>query len=602
MADVDVFDDYVRATGLDRAFLKSIGVRRVTIQGRDCVRVPYEGGGGGRLFCYPSGELSRSEAMWDADSRPRVYQHLHSDTNFDALPLDLLVTDNEIDCQTLWQNKIRAVCVPEPGVWTIRQNRGEIPEQYNIYIACRDARTREGLIDQCIEWRHRNKVWVIDLPGQKSLNEIFRADPSGFTAEVERLIQSATSLLITAQKRYAPEMAGLGALRVSSVQEIAQAERILPLLTQSVADAGVAGESRVIRMLYLTMTSRLLAQPVSVALKGAPSSGKSFILKKVCAHFPDEAFVFLSGMSGKALIYLPDKLAHKHIILAEARGAADRDQRYMIGTLLSEGRLVWHAVDNCEQGRITNVHRKDGPTGLIYTSNEWLEDGDLAARMIPVSISDFSNQTRRVLSAAAVLNECRQVDPVWPAFQTWLAEGERRVHMPYAKTLALLCSDASLRMRRYFSSMLSLVCAHALLHRENRERTDDGQIIANLDDYEEVFYVASSLLSEAMDSMVPVRVRETIQVVKYLSSLHMAGVSASAIATALGVERVTAWRRCREAVRSGYLGVERSKGRMPAQYYAIDEVPVEDVIFPSRQTLELSLQASGPAEKLDAAA
>ena len=73
-----VFDDYVRATGLDREFLKSIKVEPVHFQGRDRVRVPYFGGGPrNHWFRYLSGDFGRGEALWDPKCRPVVYHSQH---------------------------------------------------------------------------------------------------------------------------------------------------------------------------------------------------------------------------------------------------------------------------------------------------------------------------------------------------------------------------------------------------------------------------------------------------------------------------------------------------------------------------------------------
>jgi hypothetical protein len=50
---------------------------------------------------------------------------------------------------------------------------------------------------------------------------------------------------------------------------------ILERFARDLARSGVAGESRVAKLLYLAVTSRLLGRPVSVAVKGPSSGGKS---------------------------------------------------------------------------------------------------------------------------------------------------------------------------------------------------------------------------------------------------------------------------------------------------------------------------------------
>ncbi len=48
---------------------------------------------------------------------------------------------------------------------------------------------------------------------------------------------------------------------------------------RTLAAAGVAGETKLIRLLYLALTSRRLDKPVSVAVKGPSSGGKSHLVE-----------------------------------------------------------------------------------------------------------------------------------------------------------------------------------------------------------------------------------------------------------------------------------------------------------------------------------
>jgi hypothetical protein len=49
----------------------------------------------------------------------------------------------------------------------------------------------------------------------------------------------------------------------------------LERFARDLARSGVAGESRVAKLLYLAVTSKLLGRPVSVAAKEPSSGGKS---------------------------------------------------------------------------------------------------------------------------------------------------------------------------------------------------------------------------------------------------------------------------------------------------------------------------------------
>ena len=63
----------------------------------------------------------------------------------------------------------------------------------------------------------------------------------------------------------------------------------------------------------------------------------------------------------------------------------------------------------------------------------------------------------------------------WRDFQRWLAVGSRQVVVPFADVLSDLIPAASVRLRRDFGQMLRAVKAHALLHRQHRDRDERGR-------------------------------------------------------------------------------------------------------------------------------
>ena len=65
-------------------------------------------------------------------------------------------------------------------------------------------------------------------------------------------------------------------------------------------EENVIGEDRNAQLLYLALVSRLLDTPVSIAVKGPSSGGKSFTVESALAFFPDDAYYALSD----ALQYL----------------------------------------------------------------------------------------------------------------------------------------------------------------------------------------------------------------------------------------------------------------------------------------------------------
>ena len=80
--------------------------------------------------------------------------------------------------------------------------------------------------------------------------------------------------------------------------DLAQQHNILGEFGVDVRKAGVIGEDRASKILYLALTSRVLDKPVSLAIKGPSSGGKSFVCEKVLSFFPTSAYYGLTAMSG----------------------------------------------------------------------------------------------------------------------------------------------------------------------------------------------------------------------------------------------------------------------------------------------------------------
>jgi hypothetical protein len=94
-----------------------------------------------------------------------------------------------------------------------------------------------------------------------------------------------------------------------------------------------------------------------------------------------------------------------------------------------------------------------------------------------------------------------------------LETGERRVVVPFAERLAELVPPIAVRLRRDFRLLLTMIRAHALLHRELRERDDQGRIMATLGDYAAVRELVADLFAEGVDATVKSETREAVAVV-----------------------------------------------------------------------------------------
>lgn len=351
------------------------------------------------------------------------------------------------------------------------------------------------------------------------------------------------------------------------------------------ARLGVAGESRLGKLVYLAVTSRLLPKPVSVAVKGPSSGGKSYTVEQALRFFPDAAYYVLTAMSEHALAYSDEPLCHRFLVIYEAAGMNSDFQTYLIRSLLSEGKVRYETVEKTSEGMKPRMIEREGPTGLIVTSTKNMHPEN-ETRMSSVTVTDTREQTGSVMAALAeeVATEGPNLGE-WRALQGWLAASNNRVPVPFAGELASLVPPIAVRLRRDFGALLNLVRAHALLHKASRERDREGRIVATVEDYARVRELVADIVSEGIEAAVPPTVRATVGA---LARLHAEGsepVTVVALAEELELDRSAAWRRARTATERGYLkNLEDRKGR-PARLVPGDPLPDDIEVLPTPERL-----------------
>jgi hypothetical protein len=305
---------------------------------------------------------------------------------------------------------------------------------------------------------------------------------------------------------------------------IAQSQDVLQLLADELHNTGLVGEDRLAKLTYLTFASAATDKPCNQSTTAQSSTGKSYNTDRTAALFPPEFVKPITSGSMKSLIYAEEgSLSNVCIYMAEAAGLGnteDGDNYYAqtLRSLLSEGRLRYEvtvADQSARGGYRVDTIVQPGPTGLVVTTTALALDNELETRLIKVSADESIEQTREILraqfDAAAGRTETElDVEP-WHAFARWIRLGERRVVVPFAAQIATGIADhGAVRLRRDVPQMLSYVKTHALLHRENRERDEDGRIIATIADYAAVYALVHDLIATTAGSAVHERVHKIV--------------------------------------------------------------------------------------------
>jgi len=287
---------------------------------------------------------------------------------------------------------------------------------------------------------------------------------------------------------------------------------LLYLAGQMIQHLGVAGEGANIRLLYLIVTSRILANPISATLKGESSSGKSYVVEKVLAAFPPPAYLAITGMSRQALIYREEPFSHRTIVIFERPGMDAAD--YNIRTLQSEGKLVFEVAEkNVENNRWeTRRVEKEGPTNFIFTttSPELYPENETRHWSLLMDESPRQTLAAKLESAKRYHGESGVTEEeltVWRQVQMELKP--LKVRIPYARWLAEHTPNQPLRMRRDFNRLLALIEVVALLHQKQRHVGEDGVLETGLSDYfiakelaDQVFPASLSRINKKVEALV----------------------------------------------------------------------------------------------------
>jgi urease gamma subunit len=423
----------------------------------------------------------------------------------------------------------------------------------------------------------------VDLAEHKDANGLYL---SGREAFKDRLI-SALKEAESWKERQGAEIEAQSRRAWAGCKDLVLVPNILERFACDLARSGVAGESRVAKLLYLAVTSRFLERPVSVAVKGPSSGGKSYLTERVLGFFPESSYYALTAMSEHALAYSDEPLMHRFLVIYEAAGMNSDFQTYLIRSLLSEGKVRYETVEKTSEGMKPRLIERAGPTGLIITTTLTRLHPENETRMLSLLVTDTRQQTSDIMAALA--SEASADPPdfhAWHSLQEWLAAAEHRVAVPYAEELAAVIPPIAVRLRRDFGALLNLIRAHAILHQASRERTKDGRIVATLEDYARVRELVADLVSEGIEATVPATVRETVEMVKRLREETEKDVTIAALADELKLDKSAAWRRVRSAMDRGYLeNLEDRKGR-PAKLAAGDDLPDDIEILPTPERLQ----------------
>ena len=140
----------------------------------------------------------------------------------------------------------------------------------------------------------------------------------------------------------------------------------------------------------------------------------------------------------------------------------------------------------------------------------------------------------------------------WVAFQEWVAQGPTEVHIPYAERLSEHIPPVATRLRRDFTLLLTMIKAHVLLHQDNRDRDDQGRLLATVEDFATIRELVGPYMAEGLEATVSPTIRETVEAVTALKSDNPEGVRCKALEEQLQLDKSAVNRRVNQARARGF--------------------------------------------------
>jgi hypothetical protein len=251
-------------------------------------------------------------------------------------------------------------------------------------------------------------------------------------------------------------------------------------------------------IIYLSMTSRLLPEPVCIFVQGPSSTGKTFIGRVVSGLMPPEEVVNAQDITPQVLYHMGTQLRRRILLMGEWCRSEEQSENGIrtqaLRQLISDKRIT-KLYTNTESGKpVSEKATTEGPVAAYATStlmvSEIFEEDE--NRFLFIHTDETEQATRLVMqrkaetaagvgqASAAQLDRIRQRHH---AMQREIRRQAAPVVIPFAEEIARRFPADQARRRRDIDRLFDLVRASALLHHQQRPRDDDGRIVAQLEDY-----------------------------------------------------------------------------------------------------------------------
>ena len=281
---------------------------------------------------------------------------------------------------------------------------------------------------------------------------------------------------------------------------------------------GIINEKLNIGVLTMTMDSRLNpmgmkgANVLAAKNTGNPGTGKTATLMAVKELYSKNCYHLIDNGSAKSIYNMgKDALKHKTLILNEAfsfegKSSSDSEFTHIVRCLLSEGSVTYQYTSFDAAGnKITAYQTVSGPTPLITTSIYGSHEKQLDDRMFSIHPNVSSKQTNAVLDI-----EAKQASGIFKTIDEKEIQAWRVFHdslevldvvIPFAPDIQSFLGQGGelpTSARRAFKRVLISIKTISLLHQKQRQKDDQGRVIAAIQDYALAYQLIDRAFRESL--------------------------------------------------------------------------------------------------------
>lgn len=384
------------------------------------------------------------------------------------------------------------------------------------------------------------------------------------------------------------QAAAEGTEAFEKAMEILQSEDILERWAEDMFRLGHVGEWTNKKLAGVSIVSARAELPVQPSTHAQSSAGKNALWDTATKLLPPELLIKRSGITAKALFRTNESLRHRVLYIQEREGSSEAE--YSLRILQSDSGLEYESTEKEPDGTLTTkVHKKEGPCVVIQTTTRNHLHPENETRVIPIYIDESEEQTKRInaekkrrAAGRGRLTRAQEKEIVEPWHEAMRLLQPAPVIMPYAERIVV--PTAPVRIRRDLPQLINITSIVAWLHQYQREKDEEGYIVATEADFEIALEIVGDSLVRAWKFLSPSEERALEACRALTKGARKSGFKRADVEKELKKrKKYTSHTSLKDAlaglVSSGYLEADGRKGPQGNTYTLPDRVDVTKTIY-----------------------